>query len=212
LNATIAAALLAVVLAAPATFAGPKPGQGSGSKGSGSGSSSVIPPKIILGGSSGIKLTPQILPVSPKPNPKLLDPSVALKKDYFVVKLGSNGHLNLPWCGYVPRHHHHHHHHHWCDCEYIDLGCCMILDRGVLLLQLNEGTAYDEGMMEGDVILSINGKATPDIDTLCDIVQNAGDVVDVVFISGITGRTEAISLYPQDGKLGIIGQGVSVIR
>src|ERR1051325_3783603 len=177
IDITIASTLLTMIVAGE-TLAAPKPDK---SKGSGSQPSGIIAPKLTIGGGNSLKLvTPSILPVlpvSPSPSPKLLGPGGGNKKDYTVVKLGLNGHLDLPWATCVPKHHHHHHHHHWCDCDFIDLAYCVILDRGVLILELNDGTADDEGMNVGDVILSINGKATPDIDTLCDIVQQAGDVV-----------------------------------
>jgi len=139
-----------------------------------------------------------------------LGTSAGDKKFFNVAKLGDNGHLKLSWSCHKPRHHHHHDHLHWCDCDCIDLCDWVIGDRGVCILELKDGTALDEGMNKGDVIVSINGKATPNIDTLRDVLQNAGDVADVMYINGETGETEVISLYPQDGKLGIVGQDVPV--
>jgi hypothetical protein len=132
------------------------------------------------------------------------------KTKFKVAPLNKNGKLKLAWSKYKVRHHHHHHRLHWCDCDFIDMCDCPIADQGVQIEQLYDGTANDEGMNVGDVILDINGKAIPDIETLRDVVSNAGEVIDMVYINGETGETESISLYPQDGKIGIYGNSVPV--
>jgi hypothetical protein len=136
-----------------------------------------------------------------------------IKNKFKVAPLNKNGKLKLNWTSHKARHHHHHHRLHWCDGDDIDLGDCEIDDSGLEIDELyDDGTASDEGMNCGDVILNINGKAIPDIQTLRDVVGNAGEVIDMVYINGQTGETEAISLYPKNGKIGIYGNTVPVSK
>jgi hypothetical protein len=81
---------------------------------------------------------------------------------------------------------------------------------GVRITQLFEGTAAKEGLRQGDVILSFNGTATPTFDALRDAVQQGGSEAEVIFLNADNGHRESITLYPEDGFIGVLGESVSV--
>jgi hypothetical protein len=65
-------------------------------------------------------------------------------------------------------------------------------------------------MKEGDVILSVNGVDTPTYEDLRSALRQAGSEAEVVFINTDNGRTESITLYPDNGKIGIACESTSV--
>jgi S1-C subfamily serine protease len=81
---------------------------------------------------------------------------------------------------------------------------------GFLIQQLGQGTAYNEGLREGDIILSLDGVPTPTFDDLARAVQQAGRQAEVIFLNVENGRRESILLYPVAGRIGVTGQGVRV--
>lgn len=68
--------------------------------------------------------------------------------------------------------------------------------------ELDEGTARDQGMKVGDIIVRINSQATPDFDALRAALEAAGSEAEVDFINVDNGQLERIVLYPDDTRIG----------
>ena len=73
---------------------------------------------------------------------------------------------------------------------------------GMKIVGLSDGTAAQQGLRKGDVILSFNGVATTTFEALRDAVQQSGAKAEVVFLNVDNGLRESIVLYPKDGRLG----------
>jgi hypothetical protein len=83
-------------------------------------------------------------------------------------------------------------------------------DEGLEILELLDGPAQDEGLRVGDIIVSIDGQATPTIDDLKSIVRAANGDVEVVYINSASGEWESITLTPNNGKLGVMAKSVEL--
>ncbi len=81
---------------------------------------------------------------------------------------------------------------------------------GVEITGLFKGTANDEGLEIGDIIISFNGIPTPDFDTLANAVARAGNKAQVVVIRDDNGKRETVTLYPKNGRIGLSGESVRV--
>jgi hypothetical protein len=84
-----------------------------------------------------------------------------------------------------------------------DAGQEQATEYGMKITELLDGTARDQGMKEGDVILSVNGVDTPTYEALRSVLRRAGSEAEVIFINTDNGRTESITLYPDHGRIGI---------
>ena len=65
-------------------------------------------------------------------------------------------------------------------------------------------------MVVGDTILSYNGTPTPTFEALASAVHDSDGEVQVVFINSENDETETITLYPEDGRIGVSGESVPV--
>jgi hypothetical protein len=81
---------------------------------------------------------------------------------------------------------------------------------GVEITGLYKGTAAKEGMEVGDIILNFNGTPTPTFEALADAVARSGSQAQVLVIRGDGGERETITLFPQDGRIGLSGEPVRV--
>jgi hypothetical protein len=81
---------------------------------------------------------------------------------------------------------------------------------GVLITEMQRGTAAKQGLRPGDIILSYNGSATPTFEALADAVQQSGNEAEVVFINQDNGEEEAITLFPVEGRIGVTVEPVQV--
>jgi hypothetical protein len=82
---------------------------------------------------------------------------------------------------------------------------------GVKVIDLvPQGSAAREGLQVGDVILAINGQATPSYEHVRPAVQRRADRADVVFLNKDNGKVERIILHPVDGLIGVIMDDVRV--
>ena len=81
---------------------------------------------------------------------------------------------------------------------------------GVEITGLYKGTAAKEGMEVGDIILNFNGTPTPTFEALADAVARSGSQAQVLVIRGDGGERETVTLFPQDGRIGLSGEPVRV--
>jgi hypothetical protein len=81
---------------------------------------------------------------------------------------------------------------------------------GVKITELLPGTAADQGLRQGDIILSFGGTPTPTYEALCDVVQQVGSRAEVIFINSENGQTESVVLYPRNGRIGLSGETVDL--
>jgi PDZ domain len=81
---------------------------------------------------------------------------------------------------------------------------------GLEILQVHEGPAAQAGLRERDVILSCAGVATPTAEDLQDILRSTSGGIEVVYIDGETGEEAQLTVYPQDGFLGLTVEAVHV--
>jgi S1-C subfamily serine protease len=83
---------------------------------------------------------------------------------------------------------------------------------GVEITALYKGTAAKEGLEVGDVILSFNGTPTPTFEALTKAVASSGSTAQVVVIreGDDDDETETVTLYPQQGRIGLSGERVQV--
>jgi hypothetical protein len=81
---------------------------------------------------------------------------------------------------------------------------------GVEITALYKGTAAKEGLEIGDIILSFNGIPTPNFDALASAVARSGSQAQVLVVRGEDGERETITLFPQQGRIGLSGEGVRV--
>jgi hypothetical protein len=81
---------------------------------------------------------------------------------------------------------------------------------GVRITQLFDGTAATQGLRLDDIILSFNDTPTPTFEALRDAVQQSGSQAEVIFLNGENGQREAITLYPVNGLIGVLGVAVQV--
>ena len=81
---------------------------------------------------------------------------------------------------------------------------------GVEITALYKGTAAKEGIEIGDIILNFNGTPTPSFEALADAVARSGSQAQVLVIRGDGGERETVTLFPQDGRIGVSGEPVRV--
>jgi hypothetical protein len=81
---------------------------------------------------------------------------------------------------------------------------------GLKITRLSDGTAAEQGLREGDVILSIAGVPTPTTDDSREVLAQAGRKVEVIFINVENGQRESIVLYPRGGLIGVDAESVQV--
>jgi len=74
---------------------------------------------------------------------------------------------------------------------------------GVKITGLHQGTAVQQGMRVGDIILSFNGTPTPSFEALRDAVQQSGSQAKVIFRNAANGQRGSIVLFPVDGSIGV---------
>jgi hypothetical protein len=81
---------------------------------------------------------------------------------------------------------------------------------GVEITALYKGTAAKEGLEIGDIILSFNGIPTPNFKALASAVARSGSQAQVLVVRGEDGERETVTLFPQEGRIGLSGEGVRV--
>ena len=81
---------------------------------------------------------------------------------------------------------------------------------GVEITALYKGTAAKEGIEIGDIILNFNGTPTPSFEALADAVARSGSQAQVLVIRSDGGERETVTLFPQDGRIGVSGEPVRV--
>lgn len=91
-----------------------------------------------------------------------------------------------------------------------DAGETPVADSGMRIEELLNGTARDQGMKVGDIIVSLNGQATPDFDALRAALEASGPQADVDFINVDNGQLERIVLQPEDTRIGATVDQVEV--
>src|SRR5205823_636115 len=73
---------------------------------------------------------------------------------------------------------------------------------GMKITQLDDGVAKAAGLRIGDVILQVNGAATPTFDALKAALQADGEV-EVIFLNSENGKVEKMMLTPDNGLIGV---------
>jgi hypothetical protein len=81
---------------------------------------------------------------------------------------------------------------------------------GMVVRELHAGTARKQGMKVGDIIMSINGTATPDYDALRSALVDSGSQAEVDFINVDNGELERITLSPTRGAIGASVEQIEV--
>jgi hypothetical protein len=81
---------------------------------------------------------------------------------------------------------------------------------GMEIIALYKGTAAEQGLEIGDIILSINGMATPDYNALANAVARSGSEAKVLVIRDEGGARETVTLYPKNGRIGLAGERMRV--
>jgi hypothetical protein len=81
---------------------------------------------------------------------------------------------------------------------------------GMEIRELFAGTARKQGMKVGDIIMAINGNATPDFDSLRSALVDSGSQAEVDFINVDNGELERIILYPAGAMIGATVEQVTV--
>jgi len=81
---------------------------------------------------------------------------------------------------------------------------------GMAIRELSAGTARKRGMKAGDIIMSVNGTATPDFDSLQTALGEAGSQAEVDFINVDNGKLERITLNPVSARIGATVEQVQV--
>jgi hypothetical protein len=81
---------------------------------------------------------------------------------------------------------------------------------GVKITEVLPGTAARQGLKTGDTILSFDGKPTPTFDDLRSAVQAAGKEAEMVYVNGDTSEQESVTVFPENGRIGIAGQDASL--
>jgi hypothetical protein len=82
---------------------------------------------------------------------------------------------------------------------------------GMKITELDdEGTAAKEGLLVGDVILAINGQATPNFDEVRSALEKTGDKAEVIFLNKDNGKVERIVLRPVESRIGASVEAVQV--
>jgi len=80
---------------------------------------------------------------------------------------------------------------------------------GLLVTQVLPGTtAAQQGLEPGDIIVSVNGNAVRSLADLHYHVGNAGRVAQLGVIDCNTGWLNAVTVYPQYGRIGVAVQPV----
>jgi S1-C subfamily serine protease len=76
---------------------------------------------------------------------------------------------------------------------------------------LYKGTAAEEGLGIGDIILKVNGAPTPSFEALVQALARAGGRAEVLAVRGDSEdeKPETVTLFP---KKGIIGVDVERVR
>jgi S1-C subfamily serine protease len=91
-----------------------------------------------------------------------------------------------------------------------DAGEMQSVATGVRITEVREGEARRQGMLVGDIILSVNGGETPTVEALAAALQEADGEAEVVFRNSENGAIESIVLYPVGGRIGIQGETVTL--
>jgi len=73
-----------------------------------------------------------------------------------------------------------------------------------------KGSAYQEGLRVGDVILAVNGQPTPVFENLRAALQAGGSRADVVFLNKDNGKVERVIVRPVDTRIGVTVEEVRV--
>ncbi|MBM4069418.1 MAG: hypothetical protein FJ271_10790 [Planctomycetes bacterium] len=81
---------------------------------------------------------------------------------------------------------------------------------GMEIQDMSDGPALRQGMKVGDIILAIDGAATPDFDSLRAALEAAGPQADVIFINVDNGQTERVMLPVEDTRIGATVEQVQV--
>jgi hypothetical protein len=81
---------------------------------------------------------------------------------------------------------------------------------GVEVTALYKGTAAKEGLEIGDIILSFNGIPTPNFEALANAVARSGSQAQVLVVRGEDGERETVTLFPQNGRIGLSGESIRV--
>jgi membrane-associated protease RseP (regulator of RpoE activity) len=81
---------------------------------------------------------------------------------------------------------------------------------GAQIIGLDNGPAQKAGMKLGDVILSVNGVLTPDLQTLRDALAACGSEAKVVFVNVDSGEREFVVLNPTNGRIGVSVQSIQL--
>jgi S1-C subfamily serine protease len=77
---------------------------------------------------------------------------------------------------------------------------------------LSKGTAAEEGLEIGDVILQVNGTPTPSFEALVEALARAGGRAEVLVLGGDDEdeKPETVTLFPQKGIIGVSVERVRV--
>jgi serine protease Do len=82
---------------------------------------------------------------------------------------------------------------------------------GMKITELDhEGTAAKEGLLVGDVILAINGQATPNFEEVRSALEKTGNKAEVIFLNKDNGKVERIVLRPVETRIGASVEAVQV--
>jgi hypothetical protein len=81
---------------------------------------------------------------------------------------------------------------------------------GMEIRELAAGAARKKGMKVGDIIMAVNGTATPDLESLQTALQESGSQAEVDFINVDSSEVERITLSPVNARIGATVQQVQV--
>jgi S1-C subfamily serine protease len=79
---------------------------------------------------------------------------------------------------------------------------------GVRITSLRDGPAQREGMVVGDIILSVNGVETPSVVALGATLRGTRGPAEIVFRNVENDAIESVVLELDDGRMGIDGETV----